>query len=143
MTSEDRSPSTEKLIMSHDDFVSYVKELAETIKVWEKENFVFDALVPIKRGGLVVATYLSHLLNDKPIDTDPVLREHILFVDDIVDTGETMKRLQDADLFWIFKVNWKRSRFASIATKPWAVRQPHFSIFETKKWIVFPWELYE
>lgn len=90
----------------------------------------YRAILGIARGGLIPAIYLSHLL-DLPLlfqlpekgDTND-----ILVVDDLVDTGKTIKGLlQDT---------------AVIFYKPRSIVKPTFYVTEVPndEWIVFPWE---
>lgn len=49
----------------------------------------YNSIYGIKRGGMVVAVYLSHLL-DIPIVDDKGINPKTLIVDDICDSGETL-----------------------------------------------------
>lgn len=80
----------------------------------------------ISRGGLVVAVYISHLTGlpivDKPSGLDT------LVVDDIVETGETIRR-------------WENCMTASIYYHQHSIVKPDIWIYEKKKeFIQFPWE---
>jgi hypoxanthine phosphoribosyltransferase len=84
----------------------------------------------VPRGGLVVAVYISHLLDDLPIvlratDTD---RGKTLIVDDIADTGKTLRK------FTGYKI-------ATIYYHKQSIIKPDIWIYQkVRQWIVFPWE---
>jgi len=88
MNSEERSPSTKRKFITHEEFVHQVVELSRKIKRSGKK---FDWIYPIPRGGLSAALYLSHLLNI-PIRYEWITgRCEILIVDDVADTGRTIR----------------------------------------------------
>jgi len=133
-------------------------ELAEKIK---KSGFKPDIIVGISRGGWPPARIMSDLLEnpnvasikvefylgvyetvDKPIITQPISipikDKRILIVDDVSDTGKTLKLVYDELA--------KQSREVKMATlyyKPWADYKPDFYAKVTDAWIIFPWERYE
>lgn len=125
-----------------------------------EKNKPFDEIVAIARGGLT----LGHLLTDSlrlpicsitiqsytDIQKQGELRitaklgrhiqgKEILLVDDIADSGKTLKRA----------VSYlKRFHPSSITTvtmfyKPQSVFRPDYFAQETKKWVIFPTEITE
>jgi uncharacterized protein len=86
----------------------------------------------IPRGGLVVAVKLSHLLDTPIVLTQEEISEETLIIDDIVDTGETVKRLLGDDR--------KNHYIASLYFEQNAIIKPNFFVREKTAWIVFPWE---
>lgn len=123
-----------------------------------ESKYQIDVIGGIIRGGLPLATVLSHKLK-KPIETSMIqLRDgevrrdfwildklddnkNILFVDDISDTGETFA--------WILKQYSIKKRnkisqvkFASLIMDPTAKIKSDFYSREKKdkSWIEFPWE---
>ena len=54
----------------------------------------FDGVYGIPRGGTVLAVMLSHKL-DIPFITDLKDGDDYIIIDDIVDTGETLKRYKE------------------------------------------------
>lgn len=133
------------------------RKLAATILNHEKP---FDEIVAIARGGLT----LGHLLSDHlqiPICSITIqsytdiqkqgelkitagLGKHIkglriLLVDDIADSGKTLRRATSY---------LKRFRPSSITTvtmfyKPQSIMRPDYFVEETKKWVIFPTEITE
>lgn len=98
----------------------------------------------IPRGGLVMAVHASHYLNIPLInsieqiceldgDNDP-----LLIVDDVSDTGETLK--QYADYFDKKQTNYF---IATFHKKPQTVYVPDLYLCEVPddQWIVYPWEI--
>ena len=82
------------------------------------------------RGGLIPAVILSHIL-DLPLVSKAYIREDTLIVDDICDTGETLKRYE-ADKCPTLTIHYKRS--AIIEPTYWCMP------VEEDEWIVYPWE---
>jgi hypoxanthine phosphoribosyltransferase len=137
-SSELRSPSKTKVLLTHDKFVEAINYLVDQIKLFEENRYKFTGIVPIPRGGLVPATYLSHRLKI-PICSIESLDGHqydgspILWVDDIIDTGYTLTSLN-------FRMV-KDDRVATLFTKPWADVVPNFYYDKTEDWLIFPWEV--
>jgi hypoxanthine phosphoribosyltransferase len=137
MNSRERSPSINKILIPHSEFLSLTEILAEKIQKFMEENYKFEYIYPIPRGGLSVALYLSHYLNIG-IDLEPARANEsypILVVDDVVDTGKTL----DDNMFAFYSVKHK-DKFATLITKPWSQPQPDFFAKEMENWIVWDWE---
>ena len=87
----------------------------------------FSGIYGVPRGGLCLAVALSHKLNIKLI-SEPI--KNSLIVDDIYETGITLKNFKDIEgaiffvLFSKTKPTWWNTVFIS----------------EKSEWIVFPWE---
>jgi len=89
------------------------------------------AIYGIPRGGLIPAVILSHKF-DIPLltDIDNTTDKNILIVDDIIDSGETIKpyiirQFKTASVY----VNKKRTNV-----------YPTFNAETTENWIIFPYE---
>ena len=129
------------------------------------DGFKPDLVIGLTRGGLIPATILSHKF-DIPMDTLKIsLRDHIskggnykdyglpqaniLIVDDINDTGATIKYLKE---IWehSVKFNWselwhQKVRFATIVDNVSSrtkvdYRYTTINKAEEDVWIVYPWE---
>lgn len=139
--------------MSWLDVEKATNALASSIR----HEFDPDIIIGIARGGLTPAVRLSHLLGDKPLRIIHVrfyenvnqrrgkpemwsdvgkVSGKVLVVDDVADTGETLKMV----VKHIKEKGASDVRIATIAYKPRSCVKPDFYIFETEKWIVFPWE---
>jgi hypoxanthine phosphoribosyltransferase len=112
------------------DYIEDIFTLAEKIKdSGKKYKYVYG----IPRGGLMVAVYLSHELEIELImDLMEVVFEEnsdILIVDDLTDTGKTLKEYYQYDCAVLYK-------------KPRSTVKPKFFIEETADdtWLVFPYE---
>ena len=145
------------LTVSWNEYQALSQKLAATILTHEKP---FDEIVAIARGGLT----LGHLLSDSlriPICSITIqsytdiqkqgqlkitagLSAHIkglriLLVDDIADSGKTLKRA----------VSYlRRFKPASMTTvtmfyKPHSIFLPDYFVGQTKKWVIFPTEITE
>lgn len=106
-------------------------EDCEKIAAWAR-NKDFKTLYGIPRGGLIVAVRLSHVL-DIPIvlNKDDITRQ-TLIVDDIVDTGNTMK--------YLLSLLGDDAHIASLYVSADAAVQPQFSARRKESWVIFPWE---
>lgn len=125
----------------------------------KEAKYNVDVICGIVRGGLPLATALSHRLK-KPVETTVVqLRDgdvrrdfwiidrlddnkNILFVDDICDTGATFSWILGQ--YSIKKRNKSSQvRFVSLVQDPDAKTKSDFYGREKKdkNWILFPWEV--
>lgn len=155
--------SIEKLYYTNENMKIDLLKMAGEIR---SQKLQPEYIVGITRGGLVPATYLSHML-DKPLLTMRFsLRDHayqerfeyiikclkegkrLLFVDDICDEGETL-----AQIWQIIKdktedrtLGWTYAQSAVLINN---LGQSHFKpdfvgseINKTTDpvWVVFPWE---
>lgn len=136
------------LLYTWEEFAADVEKIANAIKETGRE---FSNIYGIPRGGLPLAVCLSHRLNiplreHVPLaDLDFILSEldqskkesviedyvkQFLIVDDIADTGATLKKYQDNGFF-----------IATLFKHDQSVVEP--DVWMRKKedrWIVFPWE---
>lgn len=87
----------------------------------------------IPRGGLMVGVRLSHLLNLPIILDVKDITEMTLVVDDISDSGKTLKALQT-------KIGNLPVTVATLFCKRESTFIPAFFCREKTKWVVFPWE---
>lgn len=100
-----------------------------------------DYVVGIPRGGLIIAVMISHRLGIKHMTIDhlekleefdlDIDKKRILIVDDISDSGQTLKR-------------YKKEGYttATLDVRNSTVTVPDFysNWIETADWIVYPWE---
>ena len=99
-------------------------KLVDKIKPYSSE---FKGIYGIPRGGIPLASYLSKELK-LPIVSKPGLND--LIVDDISDTGETLKKFSYKRIACLYSTRWTK-------TKPdWYVRIKQ----SQDEWISFPWE---
>ena len=87
----------------------------------------FSGIYGVPRGGLCLAVALSHKLKIKLL-SEPI--KNSLIVDDVYETGITLKALKDVEGAMFFVL------FSKIKPTWWN------TVFISKKsqWIVFPWE---
>lgn len=129
MTGGPTNPPTqpEKRYYTWSEFDADVRKIAE----WARP-FNFKSVYGVPRGGLIVAVAISHLLDILLVMSHDDITRDTLVVDDIVDKGDTMKRL-------LVTVSGK-IKVASIFFHEDSCYRPHFFAQEKKDWVVFPWE---
>lgn len=126
-------------------------------EIWKE--FKPDIIVGVARGGLIPAVRLSHITDDtlmrvvdvkfytdiekraeKPLITVPLNENienyNVLIVDDVADTGKTLLEVKKH----VLSLKAKNIKIAVIAKKPQSIIDPDYYVFETEKWIIFPWE---
>ncbi len=134
-------------------------KLAEMI---EKDCFKPDVIVAIARGGWIVGRLLSDLLKQPnvanmrvqfyqdigvtsraPVITQPVSINvkglKVLLVDDVADTGESLKTAYDH----LVEAGASEVRTATLYYKPWSKFKPDYYVVTTEAWIIFPHEIRE
>jgi len=110
--------------LTYEKFLIACEKIAHRIK-----NKGYQELYGLPRGGLIPAVYVSHITGI-PI-TMQIEQDNILVIDDIVDSGKTMK-------------DYNRFDTASIYYHKKSVFEPDIWIYEKKDdWILFPWETKE
>jgi hypoxanthine phosphoribosyltransferase len=94
----------------------------------------FEAVGGLPRGGLIAAVMLSHRLSIPFVAQANIasVAGDILVVDDICDTGKTLKRFKFENNIYTAALHWKQS----------SEYQPHYfwEIAYENEWIVYPWE---
>jgi hypoxanthine phosphoribosyltransferase len=111
-----------KIYLCWDDINILVEDLCNTIK---QSGAQIKSITGIERGGLIPAVMISHKLN---IPYVTKINKNTLVVDDICDTGETLK-------------NMVSGFTATLHYKPTASFTPDFYSKEVStEWIVYPWE---
>jgi hypoxanthine phosphoribosyltransferase len=113
-----------KIHLSWDDVNDLVNILCEKI-ITEQPNI--DSVFGIKRGGLIPAVLISHKLN---LPWSDVMLPNTLVIDDIADTGVTLKNTVGA---YTAVLHYKPH---TSCYKPNIYAQIH----EGDEWIIYPWE---
>lgn len=110
---------------------SFDKDCQQLARQYRKYGRMIKNIYGVPRGGLVVAVKLSHLLDRPVIMQQKFISKDTLVVDDICDTGETLKKLLTG------------KKFFGIATL-WLKESPGYPVnFVNRKkdqWIIFPFE---
>ena len=92
------------------------------------------AIGGLPRGGLVSAVMLSHRLSIPFVSQSNIKNVfgNILIVDDICDSGKTLKQFKFEENIYTATLHWKQS----------AEYQPNYfwEIAYENEWIVYPWE---
>jgi hypoxanthine phosphoribosyltransferase len=144
---------------SWDEVYAMLLDLALKIR---RSGFKADVIVGVSRGGWAPARILSDLLENtrtanikiefytglaktatKPIVTQPIsdviAHKNALVVDDVSDTGESLK----VALGHLLKMGAASVKAVTIYYKPHSVFKPDYFAKLTSDWIVFPWERLE
>lgn len=134
-------------------------DLAQQIR---RDAYDPEIIVGVSRGGWPPARVMSDLLqnpnlanmrvefykdigvrNKKPRITQPVtmevVRKRVLVVDDVSDTGHSLRVVADH----LRRKPVKELRVCTIYMKPQSIFRPDYYARTTKKWIIFPWERLE
>ena len=152
----DSSDLQQKEILTWEGFGVASRELAQTIA---DDGYEPEIIIAVARGGLVAAGALSYALGVKPSDAinvefytdvhttlpDPILLEpmldvasisgrKLLVVDDVADSGRTMKLVLE-----ILREQGAEVRSAVLYEKSVSVVKPDYTWRHTDEWIVFPW----
>ncbi len=93
-----------------------------------------NAVGGLPRGGLIPAVILSHRLGIPFVSQAQIQTTigNILIVDDICDSGKTLKRFKFEENIYTATLHWKQS----------SEYQPNYfwEIAYENEWIVYPWE---
>ena len=152
----DSSDLQQKEILTWEGFGVASRELAQTIADYGYEP---EIIIAVARGGLVAAGALSYALGVKLSDAinvefytdvhttlpDPILLEpmldvasisgrKLLVVDDVADSGRTMKLVLE-----ILREQGAEVRSAVLYEKSVSVVKPDYTWRHTDEWIVLPW----
>jgi hypoxanthine phosphoribosyltransferase len=113
-----------KIYLSWDDTIDLVNTLCEKI-ITEQPNI--DSVFGLKRGGLIPAVMISHKLG---LPWSDVMLPNTLVVDDICDTGITLKNTVGV---YTAVLHYKPH---TSCYKPNIYAQKH----DGDEWIIYPWE---
>jgi hypothetical protein len=147
------------LHLSWDDVQSLTEEVARHIK---ESRYVPDVIVAVSRGGFAPARILCDQLGTKrlaslqieyykdinetsstpeivfPLNAD-VPDKSILIVDDVSDTGDSLRVARDH----VLEREASEVRIATLHVKPWTTLRPDYFASEVESWIIYPWEIVE
>jgi len=144
----------EKYYYEYDEFLGDAVALAHKIKEYNP-----DTLLAVARGGLTLGHFIAqaidtrrlfalnsiHYDKERKLDSLEVFNipdlstaKRVIIVDDIVDSGETLK-----EVVRLLKIKYPHCEFklATIFYKPTAVIEADYTIKEAHDWIDFFWEV--
>jgi hypoxanthine phosphoribosyltransferase len=144
--------------LTWDAFGEAARDLARSIHA---DGFVPEVVVAIARGGLIPGGAVAYALGakncgalnvefytgigevlDAPellpphLDLDYLEGRRVLLVDDVADSGRTLKLAVD-----LLQARGVIVRSATIYTKPGSIAMPDYAWRETALWIDFPWSM--
>jgi hypoxanthine phosphoribosyltransferase len=110
-------------------FAKDVKQLADMLS--EIKEVKYCNLFPIPRGGLYVAAGLAYHLGSRLRGDLYCSSENIIVVDDISDTGKTLKEYVS-----------KKRKVVTLHMKEGTMVVPTYCVrtFPRDIWVVYPWE---
>ena len=143
-----------KLYYGYDLYINDTQILVD-----KSRDFKPEILLAVARGGLTLSHLMAQAFNirdlytlnsihydgEKKLDSFDVFNipdlswaNRVLIIDDIVDSGETMK-----EILFILKEKFPNIEFkiATLFYKNTALIKPDFSIREANEWIDFFWEV--
>jgi uncharacterized protein len=127
-----------------------------------RKTYQPDVIIGIARGGLVPARILTDLLDSPQVAviriefyadiaqpssqpilkqplTVPVAGKKVLIVDDISDSGQSLKLARQH----LIEKGASEVKIATLYAKPATQTLPDFAEKTTERWVVFPWEIKE
>lgn len=131
-------------------------DLARKIRA---DKFHIDVIIGVSRGGWTPARILSDLLENPEIANvraefylsiaetrrEPIITQSVsvkvhdkrlLVVDDVSDTGKSLKLIKEH----LLRRGAKTLKVATLYYKPWSITTPDYYERTTEDWIIFPWE---
>ena len=138
---------------------SMLMELSKRVR---RSGFSPEVIVGVSRGGWPPARIMSDLLenqnlanmkvvfykdigvrNKTPIITQPVTSDvsgkRVLVVDDVSDTGHSLKVVANH----LRRKGAKEIKICTLYFKPHSIFKPDYYAKTTTKWVIFPWERLE
>lgn len=138
-------------------------QILDTGYIYKVDNRDDVCLVPIVRGGLPIATMLSHRLNGLPVrpityqtrdgkerDIGRLVKywrrwRKLIIVEDIIDTGATMEAI---NIHLNDIADGERGQYVALASlcknndMKWSAFRFHWNalMVDREAWVVFPWE---
>lgn len=125
------------------------RKIIDGIKALKIENV--EKIIAITRGGLCIAGIYSEIHNIKDINTlcissydnkdkqklkilkhSSSKKNNILIIDDIADSGDTLK---------IAKKYYPNAITLTLHVKPHSKLKPDYYLWKTENWIIYPWEI--
>ena len=141
----------QKVILDKSDFYRLSSELYHKVFLIKDK---FDWIVGIERGGVPLSSWLSYVLNKKHTtiqistygSSKPVVNLKnlpgtiFLLVDDIVDSGNTIRilesegKIKQGSDFYLASLHWCPSN------SPFCKPDFYVETKEKYQWIIYPWE---
>jgi len=118
-------------------FVQQVKLCVESMD-WKINGCEIEQVTGFPRGGLTLAVMVSHALHIPYVPISQADSMYTLYVDDIVDTGQTLHEYLGSQ-----GIKFERFAFFALSFHPKSLYYPMnkaTAIEKKDNWMVFPWE---
>ena len=131
-TSWQRSPSKKKRHITWEEVYEWCGTIESQLYITHPG---IEVIAGIYKGGMIPASIIAYMhkcdciVVEFPEELYKYKQENVLLVDDVADTGETLKKFKSTGY-----------TKASLVIKPWADPQPDIVAHWTTDWVVFPWE---
>jgi hypoxanthine phosphoribosyltransferase len=110
----------------------YIQLCYQLVNLIPKDH-QYERIYAIPRGGLIVGTIISHVLNRPLIESYRLPNAYrTLVVDDLADTGQTLKAFVSFG-----------SDTAVLFYKPQSIVKPTYFVETTERWVKYPYETRE
>ena len=155
IASPDATTAPDREVLTWEGFGGASRELAQQIV---ESGWIPDLIVAIARGGLIPAGAIAYAMDVKAIgtmnvefysgiplmDVSAMDGKRVLVVDDVADSGKTLKMVMDLIDEHGLSLDGSASvrveaRSAVIYKKPVSIIEPDYVWAHTDKWINFPW----
>jgi len=114
----------------------YDEAIDKMVSEFRRHDFSCNCIYGLPRGGLTIAVSLSHRLG-LPLVTEVRKTDYPLIVDDISDSGETLKNFTR-----LMGKNRQGYRVFTIHYADGTCFDPEYYVHNNNgKWIVYPWEV--
>jgi hypoxanthine phosphoribosyltransferase len=121
----------DKRFLSWNDIERAINKIVASIN---SSEIKINAVGGLPRGGLIPAVMLSHRLGIPFVSQANIksIFGNILIVDDICDSGQTLKKFKFEENVYTATLHWKQS----------SEYQPNYfwEVAYENEWIVYPWE---
>ena len=143
------------------DWCKIYSMLNKLVNKFKKNGFEPDLIIGLSKGALVPTAILLDRLgiecqvigvryykNIYEVEKTPKIVQHIpnrvdgkkiLLVDDVSDTGQTLKFIKE----YLFEKGAVEIKTCTLHYKPWSLIKPDYYVEETSTWVIYPWEINE
>jgi len=127
-----KKKNQEKIYLSWEKVLESVNFLARKL---EHDKIEIDSVYGIPRGGVILATMISHRMNISLRLFKCNIRKTTLLVDDIEDSGKTLSEVRKK-----YPDNYIYVLSSKKYSDEYAYANHSYYFYEKNQYVVFPWE---